>query len=47
MVTETCTALLLLAEGRFFLLYRKYQPKTTKMSLLKKEKPQSGMYNLN
>ena len=33
--------------GVLFLLYRKYQPKTTKMSLLKKEKPQSGMYNLN
>ena len=32
---------------QLFLLYRKYQPKTTKMSLLKKEKPQSGMYNLN
>ncbi len=30
-----------------FLLYRKYRPKTTKISLLEKEKPQFRMYNLN
>ena len=31
----------------FLFLYRKYRPKTTKISLLEKEKPQFRMYNLN